>query len=209
MEIIKIALSEIKPYENNVKQHPRKQIDQIKASIKEFGNNDPIAVDENNVIIEGHGRWMALRELGYTEAECIKLVGLTDDQKKAYRLVHNKLTLNSDFEVDDLIKELESIIAVDMAKYDFKEMSDDELEMDAKAEVPFTEVLGEEHNYIVLYFDNEVDWLQAKTLFEIQPVKAFSTRRDGTTDNGKMTRIGIGRVLRGSDAINKLLKDKK
>lgn len=208
MEIIKIALSEIKPYENNVKQHPRKQIDQIKASIKEFGNNDPIAVDESNVIIEGHGRFMALRELGYTEAECIRLVGLTDDQKKAYRLVHNKLTLNSDFEVDDLIKELESIIAIDMAKYDFLS-STDELQMEEKGEVLFTEVLGEEHNYIVLYFDNEVDWLQAKTVFEIQPVKAFSTRRDGTTDNGKMTRIGIGRVLRGSDAINKLLKDKK
>ncbi|MGL5902183.1 MAG: ParB N-terminal domain-containing protein [Cetobacterium sp.] len=49
-------MSEITPDIKNAKEHPQKQIDQIKGSIKEFGFNDPIAVDENNVIIGGHGR---------------------------------------------------------------------------------------------------------------------------------------------------------
>lgn len=118
MEITKIKLSDIKPYEGNAKLHPEEQIAQIKESIREFGNNDPIAVDENNIIIEGHGRYIALKELGYEEAECIILRGMTEDQKNAYRLVHNKLTMNSGFDIEILEKELENI-SIDMVKYDF------------------------------------------------------------------------------------------
>lgn len=73
MKIEKINISEITEYENNAKLHPREQIEQIKKSIQEFGNNDPIAIDENNVIIEGHGRYKALQELGYEEVEVIRL----------------------------------------------------------------------------------------------------------------------------------------
>lgn len=120
MEIIKINIEGILPYENNVKLHPKKQIEQIKKSILEFGNNDPIAVDENNVIIEGHGRYEALKELGYTEVECIKLTGLTEEQKNAYRLIHNKLTMNSDFDIEGLFEELEKIQDIDMADFDFE-----------------------------------------------------------------------------------------
>ena len=109
MEIIKIKMADIEPYEHNVKLHPKEQIEQIKKSIVDFGNNDPIAVDENNVIIEGHGRFEALKELGYEEAECIVLTGLTEGQKNAYRLVHNKLTMNSDFDMKGLEEELNKI----------------------------------------------------------------------------------------------------
>lgn len=73
MKIEKINISEITEYENNAKLHPREQIEQIKKSIQEFGNNDPIAIDENNVIIEGHGRYKALQELGFDEVEVIRL----------------------------------------------------------------------------------------------------------------------------------------
>ena len=55
MKIEKLNIAEITEYENNAKLHPREQIEQIKKSIQEFGNNDPIAIDENHVIIEGHG----------------------------------------------------------------------------------------------------------------------------------------------------------
>ena len=76
MKIEKIKISDLIEYENNAKLHPREQIEQIKKSIQEFGNNDPIAIDENNVIIEGHGRYKALQELGYDEVE-VSFVYLT------------------------------------------------------------------------------------------------------------------------------------
>ena len=66
MEIKRVPIESIRPYERNAKKHPRKQIEQIKRSIEEFGKNDPIAVDANGVIIEGLGRYMALEELGFT-----------------------------------------------------------------------------------------------------------------------------------------------
>lgn len=79
MKIESINLSEIIPYENNAKKHPRYQIQQIKESIQSFGNNDPIAIDENNVIIEGHGRYLALKELGFETIPVIRLNHLSDD----------------------------------------------------------------------------------------------------------------------------------
>lgn len=119
MKITKVRIDDIFPYEGNAKLHPTEQIAQIKESIREFGNNDPIAIDENHVIIEGHGRWLALKELGYEEAECIILKDLTEDQKKAYRIVHNQLTMNSGFDFDLLKTELENI-SIDMAQFDLE-----------------------------------------------------------------------------------------
>lgn len=150
MEIVKLRLTDIRPYENNVKLHPKEQIEQIKKSIVDFGNNDPIAVDEKHVIIEGHGRYMALKELGYKEAECIVLSGLSEDQKNAYRLVHNKLTMNSDFDFDLLKLELEKI-DLDMSAFDFniadfdvedqKEVEEDDFDIDnAIPEEPITKL---------------------------------------------------------------------
>lgn len=81
-----VPLSAIHPYAHNAKKHPNYQIEQIKASIQQFGNNDPIAIDENHVIIEGHGRYLALKALGYQEVPVIKLCHLSEDQKRAYIL---------------------------------------------------------------------------------------------------------------------------
>lgn len=114
MQIVYVDIDKIKPYDNNVKNHPKEQIKQIMESIKESGNNDPIAVDENYVIIEGHGRYEALKKLKYKEVECIILNGLTEEQKNAYRLVHNKLTMNSDFDLAGLEMELNKITDIDL-----------------------------------------------------------------------------------------------
>ena len=120
MEIVYKKINELKPYENNAKKHPKEQIEQIKKSIIEFGMNDPIAVwGKDNIIVEGHGRLEALKELGYKEIECIRLDHLTDEERRAYTLAHNKLTINSDFDFDILDKELNDILDINMQDFGF------------------------------------------------------------------------------------------
>lgn len=118
MKIETVAISAIHPYAGNAKKHPQSQIEQIKASIQQFGNNDPIAIDEDGVVLEGHGRFKALQQLGYKTVEVIRLDGLTEDQKRAYILIHNQLTMNTGFDPDKLREEIEAIQTVDLTTYD-------------------------------------------------------------------------------------------
>lgn len=109
----------LKPYANNAKIHTAEQIEQIKKSIQEFGMNDPIAIWKNNEIIEGHGRLIACSELGIDQVPVIRLDALTDEQRKAYTLVHNKLTMNTNFDIDLLNMELDDITDIDMSDFGF------------------------------------------------------------------------------------------
>lgn len=121
MEIIKLKIEDLKPYNKNAKEHPQKQIEQIKKSIQQFGMNDPIAVwGEKNIIVEGHGRLEALKQLNYREVDCIRLDHLSDEERKAYTLAHNKLTMNTDFDFNILNEELEEILNVDMSEFGFE-----------------------------------------------------------------------------------------
>lgn len=100
---------EIKPYEKNQKKHPKKQIEQVAASIKEFGMNQPIVVDKQGVIIVGHGRYEALKLLKWEiKPEYIKVVDLTEEQAKAYRLADNKLN-ESEWDMALVIEELKGL----------------------------------------------------------------------------------------------------
>lgn len=141
MEIIKLNINDITPYENNAKIHTEAQIEQIKKSIQEFGMNDPIAVwGKNNTIVEGHGRLEALKQLGYTEVDCIRLDHLTDEERKAYTLAHNKINMNTGFDIDLLDEELDSIEDIDMKDFGFDLVLDEEdteaHEDDYKVNVP-------------------------------------------------------------------------
>lgn len=88
------------PYEKNAKIHNSKQIQQIIDSIKEFNFTNPILIDENNVILAGHGRFLASQKLGMKEVPVIKLDYLSEAQKKAYRIADNKLTENGNWDYD-------------------------------------------------------------------------------------------------------------
>lgn len=80
--------------------------------------DDPIGV-WNDEIVEGHGRLIACKELGMTEVPIIRLDHLTDEERKAYTLAHNKLTMNSDFDIDILNRELDDILNIDMSDFGF------------------------------------------------------------------------------------------
>jgi len=92
-----INISEIKAYESNPKIHKSKQIQQIVNSISEFKFNNPILIDENNIVIAGHGRLLAAKHLNMDKVPAIKLLHLSDAQKKAYRIADNKLTENGEW----------------------------------------------------------------------------------------------------------------
>ena len=127
LQVIYLPLSELTPDEKNAKLHPADQVEQIKESIKTFKMCDPIGIaGDENLIIEGHGRYLALTELGVKEAPCIRLDHLdTDEKRKAYALIHNKTTMNSGFDIELLDMALSEIETIDMGLYGFEKIDDD------------------------------------------------------------------------------------
>lgn len=122
---------DLKPYANNAKIHTGEQIEQIKKSIEEFGFNDPIAIWHDNEIIEGHGRLLAVMEMDDIEqVPVIRLDDLTDEQRKAYTLVHNKLTMNTNFDFGILEIELDEITDIEMADFGFDKIEFNESVLD-------------------------------------------------------------------------------
>lgn len=113
LEIVEMPVADLVPYAMNAKEHPAEQVAQIAASIEEFGMNDPVAVwhdkDGVPIIVEGHGRVLALQKLKRKTCPVIFLDNLSDTQRRAYTLVHNQLTLNSGWDADKLEAELENI----------------------------------------------------------------------------------------------------
>ena len=129
-------INDLKKYHKNAKKHPKEQINRIANSIKEFGMCDPIGVwGKDNLIIEGHGRLMALKQLGYKEAPIIRLDHLSEEQRKAYTLAHNK-SAESEWDFEILADELESIINIDMMDFGFDLQMDEEEPKVIEDEIP-------------------------------------------------------------------------
>lgn len=132
-------IHEVKIYENNSRTHGDKQIEQIAASIQEFGFTNPLLVDENLQIIAGHGRLMAAEMMGLDEVPVIKLTGLTEAQKRAYVIADNKLALNASWNDELLAQELE---ALTFEGFDLSVIGWDELP--EFVEMPDYDILNEE-----------------------------------------------------------------
>lgn len=188
MNIQQISINDLKPYPQNAKKHPAEQVEHIANSIREFGFQQPIVVDKDNVVVIGHGRLLAAKKLNIDSVPCVRADDLTDEQIKALRLADNK-TNESEWDFDLLDMEL-SDIEIDMKQFGFEE---EEKEQKEKGEVPFTEELLLSHNYIVLYFDNDFDWEVAKEKFGLKEVKDLIPRKSQPT--------GIGRVINGSEVL--------
>lgn len=138
LKIEYVPIDSIKPYKNNAKLHPDEQVEQICNSIKETGFNDPIGVWHDE-IVEGHGRLLAAKKLGMKEVPIIRLDDLTDEQRRAYSLAHNKLTMNSDFDLALLDTELAEIETIDMTLLGFDDKDEapqEVVEDDFDAEPP-------------------------------------------------------------------------
>jgi hypothetical protein len=124
-EITWIPLDKIKPYKHNPKSHPPKQIEQLAHQIQALGFLDPIAVDEKFEILEGHGRLLASQLLGLKQVPVIQILGLTRDEKSAYRISHNKLTMDTGWDLENLKLEWDEI---DLNWKEFTAFSEDEMD---------------------------------------------------------------------------------
>lgn len=108
MELQTLKIKNIHPYERNARKNDQ-AVDAVAKSIEQCSYVAPIVVDENHVILAGHTRWKALKKLGRTECECIVKDGLTDEQKKKYRLLDNKTNELADWDFDLLADELDGL----------------------------------------------------------------------------------------------------
>ena len=204
MKVANRNLAELTPYAGNAKKHDSTQIANVAESIRQFGFVQPIVIDRDGVIVIGHCRALAAEKLGMKEVPCVCVDDLTPEQVNALRIVDNKSN-ESPWDFDILPDELADI---DLSGFDFdfgldKKKNKEEID----GEVEFSEILGEENNYLVLQFKTDIDWLNAQSIFGLETVKSYSTRKDGKVTKN-MERKGVARVLDGAKVLNELLGDK-
>lgn len=115
MTIKNKRLADITPYAQNAKKHDKKQIDNVAESIKQYGFVQPIVIDRDGIIVIGHCRALAAKQLGMDEVPCVCVDDLTPEQVRALRLVDNK-TNESPWDIDLLALELDDL---DLTGFDF------------------------------------------------------------------------------------------
>lgn len=119
IKIIEKDINELVPYENNARIND-KAVDVVANSIKEFGFKQPCIIDKNNVLVAGHTRVLACKKLGITKVPCIVADDLTEDQIKAFRIADNSSAQIAEWDMEKLMKELDSI-DYDMAQFGLAE----------------------------------------------------------------------------------------
>jgi DNA modification methylase len=109
LKIVSLPIDALIPYSNNARTHSTEQVAKIASSIKEFGFNDPIAIDGGNGIIAGHGRLLAARLLALTHVPTIQLGHLNKEQQRAYVLAHNRIAIDAGWDSELLQIELQEL----------------------------------------------------------------------------------------------------
>lgn len=109
MEIKNIKISKLKGYHQNNKKHPQEQVDELKKSLTAYGFIQPIVVDKENVVIIGHGRLEAAKQLAYTEVPAVQLENLTEEQTRRLRLLDNRLSDLAEYDIDNIMFELDDL----------------------------------------------------------------------------------------------------
>lgn len=121
LKIEYLPVEALTPYEKNARKHEDKDVKTIVNSIREFGFNDAIGIwSDKNIVVEGHGRLLAAKELGMKEVPCVRLDHLTDEARRAYALAHNKTAEMSEWDFDFLNEEINNIFEIDMTEFGFE-----------------------------------------------------------------------------------------
>jgi ParB-like chromosome segregation protein Spo0J len=213
MEVINKKVDELVPYEKNPRVN-HQAVNEVAKSIREFGFKVPVIVDEDNILVAGHTRVEACKRLGIEEVPAIVADDLSDEQIKAFRIMDNKSAQYSEWDYELLLEEIADLDELD---YDidltgFKDVELDEImeelaksqqkEMEEeKPEIEFSDELLEEHQYVVLKFDNSMDWQVAQDIFDLKTVKALWSKGEN------FQRAGIGRVIDGKKVLEMLKQE--
>lgn len=218
-------MDKVKLDPQNVRKHGKRNQQVIADSLKKLGAGRSILIDSTNTAVAGNGVLEQAEKLGLpirviesdgSELIAVKRVDLAPDdpKRKALAIADNRasdLSLFDEKAMAELLSQCKEFKlcagfnSAELEKMSLLNTADDSTEQPVNPdapEIPFAEELLEKHNYVVLFFDNDVDWLQALTLFDIHTVKD-SNARPG------YERKGVGRVIRGADAINRIIRSAK
>lgn len=202
-------IEDLTEFQGNLKKMGMKAKQKLRRSIEQHGFSAPIFVWKHQKkldVLDGHQRLTVLREMRNEGVEIPAVPIVEIDAKSAAEAKAKLLKIASqygdvqkdgfrEFVADMDVEEIK--LSVRLARGEMDLSIDEEAASEDKPEVEFTEELGERHNYVVLYFDNDVDWLQAQTLLGLKTVAAKSSKPG-------YEKKGIGRVLSGADALNRL-----
>ena len=197
---------EIKFDKRNYRKHNDKNKKLINKPLKELGAGRSILVDSEGEIIGGNGVYEQAQKLGIktrvietdgSELVVVKRTDLktNDEKRKKLAVMDNSTSDTSDNDNDLLLTDFDINQLAELG-VDIKEKKEN-----IDGDVEFTEELGEEHNYIVLYFDNSVDWLQAQTIFG-----DFIKKKQALASKDGYRKMGVGRVVRGADFLKEITK---
>jgi len=195
MKTEKVKIGKIKNNPNNPRLIKDDKFKKLVKSVKEFPEMleiRPIVVDKDNIVLGGNMRLRACQEAGLKEVHIIQADKLTEKQQREF-IIKDNLGMG-EWDWDDLANHFD---ASDLNRYGMQVPELTEMEEVTEPEIAFSEYLGESNNYVVLFFDNEINWLQAQTHFNLSSV---SSKRS----NGKAWSTGIGRIINGEEYFNSL-----
>jgi hypothetical protein len=206
-----LSLDQLLEFQGRLKKISSSNKEKLRQSILKYGFSAPFFVWKNQGkyrLLDGHQRSVVLKKMrseGFKIPDLPVVYVQAKSKKEAKeKLLHitsqyGKFSKEGFFDfINDLdFKELDETMRLADKEFDFK-LEDDDL--DDEPEVEFTEELLEEHNYLVLYFDNKVDWLQVQSILDLKTVKSLDSKPG-------FIRKGVGRVINGAEALEKLRGD--
>ena len=197
MKTTKAKIKDIKPNPNNPRNIKGEKFKKLVQSIKELPEMlelRPIVVNDDMVVLGGNMRLKACQKAGLKEVPIIKASELSPEQQQEF-IIKDNIGFG-EWDWDMLANEWDAEKLIEWGM-DLTFMNEKEEQIDG--EIEFSEYLNEENNYVVIYFNNDIDWLQAETHFNLKSV--YSKR-----SNGKPWSKGIGRIINGSDYLDRIKK---
>jgi|TARA_R110000782_G_scaffold120665_1_gene211660 ParB-like chromosome segregation protein Spo0J len=195
MNIEKVKINSITENPENPRIIKGDKFNKLVKSIEDFPEMlkiRPIVVNDDNMILGGNMRYKASIKAGLKEVHIIRASGLTEEQQKEFIAKDNVGFGEWDWDALANTWDLEKLDEWGLEVPSIEDFTGVE-----EQEIEFSEYLDEAHNYVVLLFDSEVDWLSARTHFELTSVHSKRA-------NGKPWSKGIGRVINGADYLNKI-----